>query len=47
MHNIKLIRKDPDFFLNKLNHRNTSFSLKNILDLDKKNRKSIQNKEQL
>ena len=47
MHNIKLIRKDPDFFLNKLNHRNTSFSLKNILDLDKKNRKLIQNKEQL
>ena len=47
MHNIKLIRKEPDFFLKKLSHRNTSFSLKNILDLDKKNRELIQNREQL
>ena len=47
MHNIKLIRKEPDFFLKKLSHRNTHVSLKSILDLDKKNRKLIQDKEKL
>mgnify|MGYP002525712410 FL=1 len=47
MHNIKLIRKEPDFFLKKLNHRNTNINLKSILDLDKKNRKLIQSKEKL
>ena len=47
MHNIKLIRNEPDFFLKKLGHRNTNISLKNILDLDKKNRELIQNKEKL
>ena len=47
MHSIKLIRKEPDFFLKKLGHRNTNISLKNILDLDKKNRKLIQSKEKL
>jgi len=47
MHNIKLIRKEPDFFLKKLGHRNTNISLKSILDLDKKNRKLIQSKEKL
>ena len=45
MHNIKLIRKEPDFFLNKLGQRNTNVSLKSILDLDKKNRDLIQKKE--
>jgi seryl-tRNA synthetase len=47
MHNIKLIRKEPDFFLKKISHRNTNISLKNILDLDKKNRELIQSKEKL
>ena len=47
MHSIKLIRKEPDFFLKKLGHRNINISLKNILDLDKKNRGLIQSKEKL
>ena len=47
MHNIKLIRKEPNFFLKKLSHRNTNINLKNLLDLDKKNRELIQNKEKL
>ena len=47
MHNIKLIRKDPNFFLKKLGHRNLNVNLKNLLDLDKKNRELIQNKEKL
>ena len=45
MHNIKSIRKETDFFLKKLRHRNIDISLKDILDLDKKNRDLIQNKE--
>ena len=47
MHSIKLIRKEPDFFLKKLGHRNTNISLKSILNLDKKNRGLIQSKEKL
>jgi len=47
MHNIKSIRKEPDFFLKKLGHRNTNIGLKSILDLDKKNRELIQSKEKL
>ena len=47
MHNVKFIRKEPDFFLKKLGHRNVNVSLKNLLDLDKKNRDLIQNKEKL
>ena len=47
MHNIKLIRKDPDFFLKKIRDRNTNIDLKNILDLDKKSRELIQSKEKL
>jgi len=47
MHNIKSIRKEPDIFLKKLKHRNTSIVLKKILELDKKNRELIQNKEKL
>ena len=47
MHNIKLIRKEPDFFFKKLSHRNTDINIKNILDLDKKNRELIQSKEKL
>ena len=47
MHNIKLIRKNPELFLKKLSHRNTNVSLKKILELDNKNRDLIQNKEKL
>ena len=45
MHNIKFIRKEPNFFLKKLSDRNIDTNLKNLLDLDKKNRELIQNKE--
>ena len=47
MHNIKEIRKDPNFFLKKLSHRNTNINLSKILDLDKQNRELIQKKEKL
>jgi len=47
MHDIKLIRKESEFFLKKISHRNTNVDLKSILDLDKKNRELIQNKEKL
>jgi len=47
MHSIKLIRKEPGFFLKKLGHRNINIGLKSILDLDKKNRELIQSKEKL
>ena len=47
MYNVKFIRKEPDFFLKKLGHRNVNVSLKSLLDLDKKNRDLIQNKEKL
>jgi len=38
MHDIKIIRKNPDFFAKKLSERNVKIDLKNLLDLDKKNR---------
>ena len=47
MHNIKLIRQEPDFFTKKLSDRNTKFNLKSLLNLDKKNRDLIQDKEKL
>jgi len=47
MHNIKEIRKDPDIFSKKLLDRNTKVDLKNLLNLDKKNREFIQIKEKL
>ena len=47
MHNIKFIRKEPDIFLKKLTHRNINIDIKNLLNLDKKNRDLIQNKEKL
>ena len=47
MHNIKLIRDAPDKFEKKIKERNTNLDLKKILDLDKKNRDLIQNKEKL
>jgi len=47
MYDIKLIRKDPDLFLQKLAHRNSNVNINNLLDLDKKNRELIQGKEKL
>jgi seryl-tRNA synthetase len=47
MHNIKSIRKDPDYYLRKFTNRNTDINLKNLLNLDKKNRELIQSKEKL
>ena len=47
MHDIKVIRKNPDIFLKKLSERNTKIDIKSLLDLDKKNRELIQNKEKL
>jgi len=47
MHNIKSIRKDPDYYLRKFTNRNTDLDLKNLLNLDKKNRELIQSKEKL
>ena len=47
MHDIKVIRKNPDIFLKKLSERNVKVDIKSLLDLDKKNRELIQNKEKL
>ena len=47
MHNIKFIRNEPDLFLKKLSHRNININLKTLLNLDKKNRDLIKNKEKL
>ncbi len=47
MHDVKQIRKDPDYFLKKISERNVKFNIKDLLDLDKKNRECIQNKEKL
>ena len=47
MYDIKLIREDPDLFLQKLAHRNSNVNINNLLDLDKKNRELIQLKEKL
>ena len=47
MHNIKLIRKDPDYFSKKLSERNIKIDVKHLINLDKKNRESIQNREKL
>ena len=47
MHDIKIIRKDSDFFKKKISERNAEIDIKALLDLDKKNRELIQNKEKL
>ena len=47
MHSIKLIRKEPDFFTKKFEHRNTNINLNTLIDLDEKNRQLIQKKEKL
>ena len=47
MHDIKVIRKNPDLFKKKISERNTDIDIKKLLDLDKNNRELIQNKEKL
>ena len=47
MHNIKLIRKDPNYYVKKFTDRNVNIDLKILLDLDKNNRELIQKKEKL
>ena len=47
MHDIKIIRKNPDLFLKKIKDRNENISLDNLLNLDKINRELIQKKEKL
>ena len=47
MHNIKDIRNNFDNFKNIIKSRNISIDLDQILDLDQKNRKLIQEKETL
>ena len=47
MHNIKLIRDNPDLFKKKLLDRNIKFDSNHFLELDKKNRQLIQTKEKL
>ena len=45
MHDIKEIRKKPDFFKKKILERNYKNDLNHLLNLDEKNRKLIQSKE--
>ena len=47
MHDIKLIRKEPNLFLKKIENRNIDINLKKILDLDEENRELIKSKEKL
>jgi len=47
MHDIKIIRKNSEFFLKKLSDRNIKIDLKNLLKLDEQNRNLIQKKEKL
>ncbi len=47
MHDIKAIRKNPDFFEKKLHQRNERIDVNLLLDLDKKHRELIQKKEKL
>ena len=45
MHNLKQIRENLEYFKKSLSHRNSEVDYDQILDLDKKNRKLIQEKE--
>ena len=47
MHDIKIIRKNPDYFSKKISERNTKVDIKKLLELDKINRDLIQSKEKL
>ena len=45
MHDIKIIRKNPNYFKKKISERNTEIDINELLDLDKKNRELIHEKE--
>ena len=45
MHNLKEIRENLEHFKTSLSHRNSEVDYEQILDLDKKNRQLIQEKE--
>ena len=45
MHNLKQIRENLEYFKKSLSHRNSEFNYDKILDIDKKNRQLIQEKE--
>ena len=47
MHNIKLLRENPDFFKKKFQDRNMKLNIDELLNLDKKNREIINKKEKL
>ena len=47
MHDIKIIRKNPDSFKKKISERGTDIDVNKLLELDKNNRELIQNKEKL
>tara|TARA_B100001123_G_scaffold432497_1_gene555659 strand:+ start:1005 stop:2270 length:1266 start_codon:yes stop_codon:yes gene_type:complete len=47
MHDIKFIRDNFDIFKKKISQRNNTIKIENILDIDKKNRQLIQQKETL
>ena len=47
MHDIKKIRENPDYFIKKISERNARVDIKELLELDKKNRSLIQSKEKL
>ena len=47
MHNLKYIRENSKVFKKKITDRNVEFSLNDLLELDKKNRETIFNKEKL
>ena len=47
MHNNKLIRNNFEIFSKKISQRNININLNELLELDKKNRELIQNKEKL
>ena len=47
MHDIKIIRKNPDIFSKKIKERNVNIDLKKLLNLDQENRQLIQKKEKL
>ena len=45
MHDLKSIRKNPDYYIKKFSERNVNIDIKKLLDLDIENRKLIQSKE--
>ncbi len=47
MHDLKFIRDNFNLFKKKISNRNNTTNLENIIDLDKKNRQLIQEKEKL